>query len=353
MTKHDSGSAPVAARPNRAVHVSGLPSIPGLAVRRLDMGRDLGLLAELFVTANRHDGVEWMPTEAGLRNDYEHASGMDVDQDVLVAEVGGELVAAAETDWRLRDGRVFHQIDITVRPDHRRRGLGRALLHWMEDHVMRGVARGRRGPLDRGHLFTGWADQAIEGVEPFLTSEGFHIDGYGVTMVRSLAEPIAEAPLPEGLEVRPVRPEQHRQIWDADVQAFKDHRYPAVRTEEDYQGWFATPELDTSIWQVAWDGDEVAGSVMNFVWPDENEKLGLKRGWHEHISVRRPWRKQGLARALITASMKTFREMGLDEAARGSDAENLSGAVRLYESLGFRRKRTAAAYHKDLVLPRD
>jgi ribosomal protein S18 acetylase RimI-like enzyme len=55
-----------------------------------------------------------------------------------------------------------------------------------------------------------------------------------------------------------------------------------------------------------------------------------------------------MASALMVRSMRRFRDLGLTEAALGADAENLSGAVRLYEALGFRRVRTAASYRKAL-----
>jgi len=106
------------------------------------------------------------------------------------------------------------------------------------------------------------------------------------------------------------------------------------------------PNIDTALWRVAWAGEEVAGSVMTFVWPDENEQLGLNRGWLEHISVRRPWRKQGLATALITDAMRGLRDLGIDEAILGVDAKNPTGALQLYESLGFRRHRTGLSYRK-------
>ena len=65
-------------------------------------------------------------------------------------------------------------------------------------------------------------------------------------------------------------------------------------TESDFTTTFARPELDTDLWVVAWDGDQIAGVVQNWIWPEENERLGVKRGWLEHISVRRPWRRRGL-----------------------------------------------------------
>ena len=108
------------------------------------------------------------------------------------------------------------------------------------------------------------------------------------------------------------------------------------------------PNLDTNLWRVAWDGDEVAGSVMTFVWPEENERLGLSRGWLEHVSVRRAWRKRGLATALIADSLRVLRDLGLAEAALGVDSQNPTGALRLYESLGFRRHKTGVSLRKSL-----
>jgi len=324
------------------------PRIDGLTFRHVDLEIDIAALAELLAVVSQHDGVEWVPTARSLAHDLGHASGQDVTQDVLVAEAGGELVGTVLTNWRIRGERVFHHIEPVVRPDRRHRGLGRALLAWTEAHIASGLASGTMGPTDRPHVLAGWADLEIAEVAPFAAAAGYAVTGYGVVMTRPLDQPLPDAPMPDGLEVRAVRAEDHRRIWDADVEAFQDHRDPGLRTEEDFVHWFEQPDIDTSLWEVAWDGGEVAGSVMNFVFPEENERLGLSRGWLEHISVRRPWRKRGLASALMARSMHRFQAMGLAEAALGADAENLSGAVRLYEALGFRRVRTAANYRKPL-----
>jgi ribosomal protein S18 acetylase RimI-like enzyme len=169
-------------------------------------------------------------------------------------------------------------------------------------------------------------------------------------MMLDLADPIQAAALPTGLEIRPVAAADHRQIWDADTEAFRDHWNSGERTDEDYASWFGKPELDTSLWRVAWDGNEVAGTVMTFIWPKENEVLGLKRGWLEHVSVRRPWRRRGLAAALIAESLHALRGAGMTEAALGVDAENPSGALRLYEKMGFVRERTGVSYRKELTV---
>jgi ribosomal protein S18 acetylase RimI-like enzyme len=50
----------------------------------------------------------------------------------------------------------------------------------------------------------------------------------------------------------------------------------------------------------------------------------------------------------MTSAMQGLVERGIAEAALGVDAENTSGALRIYESLGFRRYRTGINYRKAL-----
>ncbi|MEO8470448.1 MAG: GNAT family N-acetyltransferase [Chloroflexota bacterium] len=337
--------------PQEITNLSGFPSLNGLQIRHLDLARDVGPLAALIADVNVHDNDDLIPTEASLRNDFEHTAGMSPTEDIVLAEVDGSLIGAAQVSWRVRTDRVFHSVELWVRPEFRRRGLGRALLAWAESRVMTGLSSGTMGPPNMPHVLSCWAGVEIGGTRELATRAGYHINGYGIVMIRPLAEPMSETPLPDGIEVRPVRPEDHRAIWDADEEAFQDHRDPTVRTEEDFAHWFADPDIDTSLWVVAWDGDEVAGSVMNFVYANENARLGVSRGWLEHISVRRPWRRRGLAAALIARSLLRLRDLGLAEAALGADAENLTGAVQLYESVGFTRLKTGANYRKAIVVP--
>jgi ribosomal protein S18 acetylase RimI-like enzyme len=88
--------------------------------------------------------------------------------------------------------------------------------------------------------------------------------------------------------------------------------------------------------------------VVNFLNEEENKEYNRKRGWTENISVRRPWRRQGLARALLTRSLQMFKDMGMDHAALGVDTQNLSGALDLYQSVGFQVEKKHTDYRKKL-----
>jgi ribosomal protein S18 acetylase RimI-like enzyme len=88
--------------------------------------------------------------------------------------------------------------------------------------------------------------------------------------------------------------------------------------------------------------------VKTFINVSENEKYQRRRGYTEGISVRRPWRRRGLARALIVRSLRDQRDRGMTESALGVDSENISGATRVYEDCGFRPVRRYGIYRKPL-----
>jgi mycothiol synthase len=325
------------------VRLDDAPAIRGLRFRTFDPDRDYEGLVALILDAHLVDGIDWIPTVESLRNEHDHGGEFDPRRDLLLALVDDAIVGASETNVRTRDVGPSHHVEGWVSPAFRRRGLGRALLHWAEARA-RAVALvdGRTGDRSLGS----WPDGAQTGAVALYESEGYSIVRYGFMMVRDLTEPIPDVPLPDGLEVRPVDPADHRRIWDADTEAFRDHWNVGERTDADFERWFASPEIDTGLWRVAWDGDEVAGSVMNCIYPAENEALGNRRGWLDHVSVRRPWRKRGLASALIADSMRAIRDAGMTEAALGVDAENPTGALRVYENQGFRPIRRSVSYRK-------
>jgi mycothiol synthase len=90
--------------------------------------------------------------------------------------------------------------------------------------------------------------------------------------------------------------------------------------------------------------------VMSFIDKDENELYRRKRGYTENICVRRPWRKQGLAKALIARSLIALKERGMTEVGLGVDTENTSGALHLYESMGYRVAKRSTIYRKPIAL---
>ena len=129
------------------------------------------------------------------------------------------------------------------------------------------------------------------------------------------------------------------QPWTADHEAFLDHWGGHDDSEASFRRWRESPEYDPSLFLVAWEGDEIAGGVLNAIYEAENQELGLNRAWLDSVFARRPWRRRGLARNLIARSLHLLRGRGLTGAALGVDADNPSGALRLYRIGRVRRHR--------------
>lgn len=327
--------------------LDGLPAVPGLAVRTADES-DWPALASLLNRAHAADGVEEVQTAESLRMEWEPLGAFRLGRDVLLAEIAGEPVAFCVGYRVARDALLVLESFGAVAPEHRARGIGTALHRATRRRLAAEAAEDRRPGVRE---FRTYCLEIETGYRALLEDEGFVPIRFGFEMRRSLTGSLPEHALPAGIELRPVTPDQHRAIFDADNEAFRDHWGFREFDEGDYRARFDHPDTDPSLWQVAWDGDEVAGVVMNVVFESENATLGINRGWLEHVSVRRPWRGRGLAKALCAASFRTLREHGLDEAWLGVDAANPTGALQLYEGLGFGVVRRWYAFGRPLEGP--
>ena len=320
-----------------------------IALRPFEAERDAAPIAELMTSTNLHDGVEWAMMPEVLALEVAEDGYFHPERDTRIAEIDGRPVGFIRISSRVRTpAKVVHRAEVWTLPAWRRRGVGRAMVDWFEERSARIRDAASIGSPGLDHVLAGGADERNEASIAFIEALGYRRIRYSFQMRRSLADPIPEAPLPAGLELRPVVEADHRAIWLANNEAFEDHWEAAERSEEDFRILYASPETDTALWAVAWDGDEVAGVSINAIFHEENEAIGEKLGWLENISVRRPWRRRGVGAAVIAASLRTFKQHGMEIASLGVDAENPTGALALYEGLGFQRHRTFCVYRKEI-----
>jgi ribosomal protein S18 acetylase RimI-like enzyme len=305
------------------------------ALRSMDLAVDVPAVVELIAAVSTHDKVPYFPTDASLANDWRRTSTFDPNRDVAVLEVDGRLIGLARHSWRERPAVVNHRLELWTHPDHRRQGHGTRLLEWAEGRARQSFADGEDGPAGKPRQFGGAGADDVPAAEAFAAARGYTPYRYHFEMRRPLNEPIPEVSLPEGLDLRPVTPDHHRAIWDADAEAFRDHWDHAEPVDGDFERFFGDPDIDTTLWQVGWDGDEVAGLVINTIYAHENQAEGVQVGWLD-----------SLAGALIARSMAVLRERGMETAGLGVDAENPTGALALYESFGFRPIRRYIFYRK-------
>jgi mycothiol synthase len=322
------------------------PAIPGLVFRRFRGEQDYPHMAALITACKEVDGIERCTTVKDIFHTYHHLENCDPRTDMLFAEIDGQLIAYGRIWWNDQvDGiRLYHPFGF-IHPDWRGKGIGAVM--WEV-----GEARAHQIAADHPKDIPKYLQ-----VEPFETEKalitllerlGYSPVRYETHMVRDLSEPFPESLLPLGLEVRRVTPEHYRLIFDATNEAFRDHWGAHNETEAEYQAQLDSKEFHPGLWKVAWCGNQVAGVIHNFIDEDENAEYQRKRGYTEGICTRRPWRKKGLARALLVQSMLMFKEMGMTETALSVDSQNLSGAFRLYESVGYRCMKQQIIYRKPM-----
>jgi mycothiol synthase len=346
------------ANTNNGIEVAEAPSIPGLSFRRFRGESDYPKIADVFTRSREADGLEAVMSAEDAARFYSNMKNFDPYQDFLIVEVGRgsrrQMVGYGRADWQdegNNDGsgtvRIY-AFKYYLAPEWRGKGIERPMLLYYEKHL---------GEIARSHDFAGsrflqsFVSDRYPAYIEALESEGYEAVRYDYAMVRPDLENVPDLPLPEGIEVRPVQPEHLRAIWEAEVEAFRDHWGFSEVEEEDYPRWLDYPNFQPHLWQVAWDAEagQVAGMIRNYISEEENQRYGRQRGYTEWISVRRPWRRRGLARALLARSLRMHRDLGMTQAALSVDSQNPGGALQLYESMGFRVVTRTPTYRKPLM----
>ena len=326
--------------------------IPGLNWRGFQGEADYPKILAVLEGSRLVDGVEWVETLEDIANTYAHLHHCDPKQDMLFAEINGEVVGYCRAWWALEGSGTYIGFQLGhVLPQWRHKGIGSTLLRFSEErHSQIATALKESGqiPPDTACLLDTFVRSGEVERSALLERRGYQVVRYANDMLRPDLENIPDLPLPPGVEVRPVQPEHVRLIWEATNEAFRDHWGYIPDPWEEFERLQNESDFDPTLWRVAWQGDQVAGMVLSFINKEENKVNGRKRGYTENICVRRPWRKQGLAKALIALSLRALKERGMTEAGLGVDAENTSGALHLYEHMGFRVIKRNTIYRKQL-----
>ena len=322
------------------------PDLPGLVLRGFAGDEDFTPMAAVLNAACAADGVERVETAEQMVRHYTRLDNCDPATDVIIAELDGKVIGYGRVLWwQEHAGPYVYMPFCFLHPAARGKGIGTAMLAHNEARL-REIASAH--PADAERRFDVFHAEQEVGAAAVYATAGYESHVYENDMVRPDLEDIPQAPLPQGLEVRTPGEPEMRRVWEAEVEAFRDHLGASPGTENQYREFLEFEWNDPTLWRVAWDGDEVAGMVRPFINERENREFGRKRGLVENISVRRPYRRRGLARALIVQSLHAVKERGMTEAALGVLTENLHGALNLYKSVGFRVVRTWTTLRKPL-----
>ncbi|EJE53124.1 acetyltransferase [Acidovorax sp. CF316] len=300
------------------------------------------------------DHTGFFRTVHEVARDYAAFTSCVPERDVWIAQAGTAIAGYVRSwSWAQADGLQLYSQFAVVAPQGRRQGIGTVLHAWLEQRQRTQAAAEHPGAPRHAHhayIVQGEAARAA-----LLEKAGYTPERYIFTMLRPTLDQVADFALPEGLELRPAQPEHYRAIWDAHGRAFQSHWGYCPPDEADYLKWLKSPVFQPHLWQVAWDvqSHQVAGQVRSYIDAAWNMHNGRQRGWTEFISVGEPWRRRGLARALISHSLRAQAAAGMAESCLAVDSQNGSGAHRVYEDCGFVLERRNCVYRKPLAMGAD
>src|SRR5207247_1180897 len=112
--------------------------------------------------------------------------------------------------------------------------------------------------------------------------------------------------------------------------------HPSTQERWDFRMSRPFARLDLSwLAEIEAEPGKIAGFCICGINQEENEATGRNEGWIDLLGTIWGWRRKGLGRSLLLHGMHSLKSAGTDTALLGVDSESLTGAQRLYESVGF------------------
>ncbi len=276
-------------------------------------------------------------------------SWKDLDRDTLGGfDASGGLRACAMVEVRPGDTRTLRCFLFgRIHPQWRGRGLGRALVTWME-------GRGRQKLVESGkelpaRLAT-FLDERARDHRRLYAAAGFSPVRWYTDMRRDLAAPLPGLEVPQFTRIVPWTPDLDDEVRLAHNDAFADHWGSEPATAET---WAASAAATAPEWSfVALSDEGERPGVVGYLMSSRREQnwpvAGYTYGYADIIGVRRSARGQGLAAALLVTAMTAYRDSGMEFAALSVDTANPTGAFGMYERLGFRPIHGTVLYSVEL-----
>jgi mycothiol synthase len=321
------------------------PSHPDVAVWRTATADDIDAVHALFVAAGRVDHPTYVVPREEVADTFRMPHIDHARDTILAVTAAGDVVAAASAFLHpSRDTKAKVSLNGAVRPDVRRRGIGTAALRWSYARGLQQLAAIDRDVPGEMGVYAGEKNTDAAAIAERL---GLQTARWFTTMHRPLSLEVPALPVPQGLQLVPYRPELAMAVLAARNDAFRDHWGSLPSVEETWRLFIDGPFLRPDLSSLLMEDDRVVALCLASVNEEDWEALGASHIYIDLIGVVRDRRGRGLAPTVIARTLAAARDAGLDKAVLDVDTASPTGALGLYERLGF------AATDRDRVLIRE
>ena len=318
---------------------------PGFSARPVVPDRDVDQILELCRAAAIAEYGSPDIDERMIRGAFQ-LPGLEHERDTLLVEDGDGRAAGTAVYYDGDTQHIAPYLFLRTQPDLAGSTVPDALLDWGADRAAGNLHLAPDGARVALHADTASVN---EGIVAALERSGWHRDRVNWTMEIDLvaAAPLPEPAWPNGVTIRSADPAELDRdahlLHETEKESFSDHYgYTPIPFEEWWHFRTAFNEPEPELWLLAMDGEEVAGMALV-----ASQRAGEPDlGWISSVGVRRRWRRQGLALAILLHSFRLLAERGKPRAGLAVDSQSLTGATRLYERAGMRVVREFYDYER-------
>jgi mycothiol synthase len=278
----------------------------------------------------------------------EHFAAADLAEEMAnpEVEVGKDFVGAYDAGGQLvgyfsvlprgaADGHYTVHVQGSVLPARRGQGVGTLLVAGMVDRAAQ-VRDERRPELPARLVAAGLSSDAAQA--NLLGSFGMRAERWTFVM-RAALDAVPPAPsLPSGLRLRGYDRSMAEALRQAHNAAFLDH--------PDFTPWSETrwaqsvtearsfrPELSFVVSPER--SEQIVAYLQTAEFEADRAATGRREAYVGLVGTLRGHRGKGLATALLGHALRAYREAGYDVAALAVDSENPTGALGVYQRVGF------------------
>jgi mycothiol synthase len=311
-------------------------------IERGDAGNWSRMLAAVQATDH---GWEYL-TEQVLLEEFDDPD-CDFERGSVGVFDGGTMVGYGGLTARPAAGTV-HEMRYrgAVHPGWRGRGIGGRLLDWAEAAAV---------PLHRERYpglplsLSGWCLASNAAAVAVYAAHGYQPVRWFHAMERDLSAALPSAPEPDGVDIVGFTPERSADARLIRDESFRDHWGSVDTSAEGWAHFVATSAFRPGFSFLAYSGGEPAGLVLCHEY-DAPEDADEGRDLHVAlVGTLRAYRKRGIASALLVRAMAKGRAAGYATASLGVDADSPTGAVGVYEHVGFTVHHTSITLTKPLL----